>query len=286
MAKGEGKGKGVVGCLICVSLILGVGLSVVALVGLFVAIWQCADLLSTNDELMSLARQANGDDRLLHAYYVFIAFTIIAQILSCVGGKNRHGGEDNEVTRHSSCLGAFFSLVLVAGHLASGLLGVLYRDEVISGIQGDMEGLLVNGSYINPDSGDLSRPDYTKTGEYFNFLQTKYKCCGVRKIDAGDYRDAKFQERYNMPFPYSCCTLKDRKNTYWRRVNLEDVENWNRCKEHTPSYFYEDTCYKIERDWLQKKANFIIGYNFALLALSVGTFTILLLIILCAVCCK
>ncbi|ELT89893.1 hypothetical protein CAPTEDRAFT_584 [Capitella teleta] len=279
MAKGEGKGSGIIGCLFCVSLIFGILVSVVALIGLFVAIWHTWDLLYGNDELLSLANLAVDDERLEDAYYVFIAFTLIAQFLSCVGGRNKQSDE-GKGSQQSSCAGTAFSLALIAGHMASGILGVLYKDEAIPLVRTGMESLIPNASYMNPEGGAVT-PEYTKMGEYFNYLQVKYECCGVVETNAKEYFDAYFEDRYKMKFPYACCVLKDKKNSSWRQVNHEDVEDPTRCSNFERNYFHKNTCYRYERDWLTDKSNFIIGYNFALLVLNIGSFGLLVF----AMCC-
>lgn len=281
MAKGEGKGGVLVSCIVCISVLFGGLVALVAFVALALSIWHCVDLFVTNDELLYLANDALGNKDLEIAYIMFICCGILAQLLSCVAGKNKTSGDEGN--KCSSIFGVIFTLLLIAGHLTSGIMGLLYKENRIPDLPEKMLDLLENDVYMN--ATDLSSIEYTNIGQYYNFMQTKYECCGVNKNDGQDYRDAKFEDKYGIPFPYSCCVLKDRKETDWRNIQEKDVRDWEKCKNLDYDNIYQYACHRTLRDFLQAKSNFIIGFNFALVILCAATFILLLIVLCCSLCC-
>lgn len=267
------------GCLFCMSFALTIVVSIIALVGLCLAILQCLDLLLLNEDLQDLARAAVHDARLRDAYYVFIASTVIAQLVTFTGWRCR----EESKKKKSSCCGSVFSAALMMGNVISGLLGYVYKDETLPLMEMGMKNLLVNDSYINPDLGDPLKPRYTDIGQHFNYLQTEYKCCGVSQENAQDYQDADFTDRYQIPFPYACCLLKNDTEDH-RNVNYEDVENWNRCRAFEEPFFHISTCHKYEYSWLEDKANFIILYNLCLVSVAFLSFLLLVISVCWGIC--
>ena len=282
MAAAEGKGRGLM-CLVCVSILFGLILGVGGLIGVCLAIWQIIDALHINDELMSLASEVLRDDRLLSATYVFLAFTVNSVCFGGVGGKSKKDGDYNDPHKGTSCCGGIFSLLLIGGYLASGILALQYNNSTLPGIGTAMEDALQNRSYLNPQS-NISAPEYSKLGEYFNFLQCKYTCCGVSLSNGTDYINAEFPTRYNLTVPYSCCKLKDKK-VDWRQVTRDDVDNYEQCSLYNQQYFHPYTCYSTHFRWLRFKANLLMGYSFVMVAVSLLSGAILFILLACACCC-
>ena len=278
----SGKGQGAMACLMCFLVLLCVLLGILGLVGLCLAIWQIVDALHTNQELMNLARLAVPDDSLLNAIYVFMAFTAFSMCFGGAGGKSRSQDGDDDKQRMSFC-GLGVSLILVAGYLASGILGAKYKNNSLPKLEDGMKTLLADKAYLNPDT-PISKPEYSNIGKRFNYLQAEHKCCGVTLPNGQDYANARFPQRYNLTVPYSCCVLRDDGDTSLRETSRDDVKNYPECSKFNPEYFHTKTCFKTEHDWLTFKCNFIMGYNFTMVCLGLGLAIILCCFVACVAC--
>jgi hypothetical protein len=88
---------------------------------------------------------------------------------------------------------------------------------------------------------------YTAFGQLYNSVQLDIECCGV--FNASDYPKAEFDNRYAMPYPYSCCPR------YWGGSN----EKWSLLKDHNLkawqgcSQVYPQGCHQKLKQCIIKK---------------------------------
>ncbi|ELT92805.1 hypothetical protein CAPTEDRAFT_228059 [Capitella teleta] len=83
--------------------------------------------------------------------------------------------------------------------------------------------------------------DFTPTefGEAVDYLQRKYKCCGMRRwTDYTAYHlKPNFMVRYEIPLPFSCCVEFDTADNQ----TTEKID-WGKCSHLVDGFYYNASC--------------------------------------------
>ena len=87
---------------------------------------------------------------------------------------------------------------------------------------------------------------YTELGQNVNYVQTRYKCCGVNS--GQDYRTANFSGRYSLAQPHSCCVLlpeHQAQTSGSTNVQPSHVLNHDKCEQRKEGFSYNRGCSPI-----------------------------------------
>eukprot|EP00914_Ancora_sagittata_P018242 GHVO01036061.1.p1 GENE.GHVO01036061.1~~GHVO01036061.1.p1 ORF type:complete len:270 (-),score=31.23 GHVO01036061.1:446-1255(-) len=222
-----------------------------------VGLWLLLDDSAT--QVFGLAIEASGDSTFKTACYVLIgigAFVFLVGFLGCCGA-----------IRESKCLlGLYiFALVVVfVVELAAGILAALYKDKITDELKEQLEKSIAEKPYYDNDM------KYTAWGLSVNFAQAKFKCCGFIEPDAADYTQQDFNATYGIPFPYSCCKLKEGTDTKEEgKVSEEDVEDWTSCQAKNTEQFYSKACYESVKNWISDNLIILIGVGIGIACLEI-----------------
>jgi hypothetical protein len=236
-------------------------LSGVALLG--VGIWLLVDKSLT--ETLDLIKVATDDtDQIKNVSYVLIgvgAFVFIVGFLGCCGAL-----------KESKCmLGLYiFLLLIVMGiEIAAGVLALFYKAKIEDKLDEKLKRKLNNTSYYNE-----TVKKYTPFGISLNFVQQKFKCCGVEA--PSDYKRSKFfADNSALMIPYSCCKLNSNA-TELSKLTESSVEDWGKCKEeYTGSgktQLFVKGCKEGLIDWAQTKLIILTGVGLGIACLELFGF--------------
>ena len=259
-------GRGVLGApsMLCLLTGLCVVVAGASLITLFVAIWQCADLLWHHELLWQLSQHAITDLRLLHGLYLVMGLAVLGLVLLLLHAFSRgKGDEATGVSSFFQVLCMVVAVLILLGHMTSAILVGVYRSQTLPQLRPALLNILANQTYMLREP--LARWIYMDIGEKFNYLQVRFSCCGID--EPGDYATLNFPGRHEgEAFPYSCCHLKE--GSVWTDPDLSDVRDLFLCQSKSPDAFHSRGCLPMLRHWLQSKADFLLGCSLFLMFLT------------------
>lgn len=121
-----------------------------------------------------------------------------------------------------------------------------------------------------------SANETTQFGKALDYVQTRENCCGVEGVKDYDSQkmspDFRFQNRYGIPFPSTCCAVI--KTVNGSSINLEE------CYKKHPRYFNGKPCFNNILDKVETSFHILDGAGFS--AVTIGIIAVVMSIIFAA----